>query len=143
MSILQMTTSRNSIFKEPGVTLHDYICSATPISGCGLRRRRRLSCHALPRPECLPCGPCGKPNRRRAHNLCDNSLCLMTASWRNTCTNDALGFLPLKHTLSLFRGGSFQDLTLHLQETSHLGRPPVLCHEWKHLVNLICERNCK
>ena len=29
--------------------------------------------------------------------------------------------LSLKHTLSLFRGGSFQDLTLHLQETFHLG----------------------
>ena len=118
------------------------MCHATPISGCGLRRRRRLSCHALPRPECLPCGPCGKPNRRRAHNLCDNSLCLMTASWRNTCTNDALDFLPLKHTLSLFRFYNLNSIFYHCyQQNIHKQSVISIEIKQKHRRNLKIDTN--
>ena len=81
---------------------------------------------SLPRLECRSCGPCGKPNRGLAHILYTLSLCLMTASWWNTCTNDALGFLSLKHTLSLLRCKQFGlvfDNTLSRLFGKNLGWP--------------------
>ena len=62
---------------------------ATPMYGWGEDDSAAVLPRALPRLECRTRVPSGKPNRGPAHILCPHSLCLMTASWRNTPRNSS------------------------------------------------------
>ena len=88
------------------------LCMAeeTPMYGWGEDDSAAVLPRALPRLECLTWGPSGKPKHGPSHISYPHSFQPMTASCQNTCTDDALGFLPLKHILALLR--SYEWLSL-------------------------------